>query len=117
MQNPPLHRPHFGGAWERLFHSCKRTMYAIPDSRSITEETLLNTLCSVEQLLIARPLTCVRSEFQDIEVLTPNHFLNGRSPVFFPVDLAQPNDFSHRLRFLQAQCTMLCPIYLEPLAY
>ena len=72
--NPPA-SPYFGGAWERLVRSCKKAMYAVLNGRRLTEETLLTNLCLVEQLLNAQSLTAVFSDVNDLEVLTPNHFL------------------------------------------
>ena len=103
MFNPPA-SPHFGGVWERLVRSCKKAMYAILYRRRLTEETLSTTLCLVEQLLNSRPLTSVSADANDLEALTPNHFLLGRSTVFLPVGLVQSNDISHRRIFRQAQC-------------
>ena len=101
--NPPA-SPHFGGVWERLVRSCKKSMFAVLNGRRLIEETLLTTLCLVEQLLNARPLTAVSSDVNDLEALTPNHFLLGRSTVYLPVGLVQTNDHSHRRVFCQAQC-------------
>ena len=100
--NPPA-APHFGGAWERLVRSCKKAMFAVLSNCCLTGETLSTTMCSVEQLLNARPLTAVSSDPQDLEALTPNHFLLHRSTVFLPVGLTLPSDFSHRRVFKQAQ--------------
>ena len=63
--------PHFGGVWERLVRSCKKAMFAILSSRWLTEETLSTTMCLVEQVLNARPLTCASSDRDDFEALTP----------------------------------------------
>ena len=101
--NPPA-SPHFGGVWERLVRSCKKAMFAVLNGRRLTEETLVTTLCLVEQLLNSRPLTAVSSDMSDLEALTPNHFLLGRSTVFLPVGLIQATDHCHRRVFRQAQC-------------
>ena len=79
-------------------------MFAVLNGRRLIEETLLTTLCLVEQLLNARPLIAVSSDVNDLEALTPNHFLLGRSTVYLPVGLGQTNDHSHRRVFRQAQC-------------
>ena len=78
-------------------------MFAVLSSRRLTEETLSTTMCLVEQILNARPLTAISSDPQDLEALTPNHFLLNRSTVFLPVGLTLPSDFSHRRVFKQAQ--------------
>ena len=100
--NPPS-SPHFGGAWERLVPSCKKAMFAILSSRRLTEETLSTTICLVEQVLNARPLTCASSDPNDFEALTPNHFLLGRASVSLPVGVVKPDDFNHRRVFRQSQ--------------
>ena len=81
--NPPS-APHHGGAWERLVRSVKRVLYDILGSRRLTEEVLGTTLCLVEQLLNARPITPVSSDPHDLEALTPNHFILGHSAASFP---------------------------------
>ena len=54
--NPPG-APHFGGIWERLVRSCKKSMIAILGSRRLTLPVLTTTMCLVEQTLNSRPLT------------------------------------------------------------
>ena len=80
--NPPA-APHFGGVWERLVRSCQKAMYAVLGNRPITEDVLSTTKCLVEQKLNARPLTPVSSDVNDLESITPNHFLLGNKIVFF----------------------------------
>ena len=74
--NPPA-APHFGGVWERLVRSCKKAMYAVLGTRSVTEDVLATTMCLVEQILNGRPLTPVSSDVSDLNALTPNDFLIG----------------------------------------
>ena len=63
--------PHYGGVWERLVRSCKKAMYAVLGTRSVTEDVLVPTMCIVEQILNARPLTPVSPDVNDLETLTP----------------------------------------------
>ena len=100
--NPPA-SPHFGGAWERLVRSCKKAMFVVLSSRRLTEETLSTTMCLVQQISNARLLTAISSDTQDLEALTPNHFLLNRSTVFLPVGLNQPLYFSYCRVSKQAQ--------------
>ena len=72
LTNPSA--PHFGGAWERLVWSCKKAMFAVWSSCRLTEETLSTTMCLFEQILIARPLTAISADSQNLEALTPNLF-------------------------------------------
>ena len=76
----PIAAPDFGGVWERFVRSCKKPMCAV----SVTEDVLSTTMCIVEQDLNARPLTPVSSVVDDLEALTPNHFLLGNRNVCLP---------------------------------
>ena len=64
--NPPG-APHFGGIWERLVRSCKKTMIAVLDGRSLTDDVFITTMCLVQQTLNARPLTSVSDDPDDME--------------------------------------------------
>ena len=75
----PSGAPHFGGIWERLVRSCKKAMIAV-----LTDHVLITTMCLVEQTLNARPLTSVSDDPDDLENLTPNHFLMGRANLATP---------------------------------
>ena len=99
--NPPS-APHHGGAWERLVRSVKRVLYDILGNRRLTEEVLGTTLCLVEQLLNARPITPVSSDPHDLEALTPNHFILGHSAASFP-SLSFEDNFDYKKRYARAQ--------------
>ena len=53
-------------------------MIAVLDGRSLTDDVLITTMCLVEQTLNARPLTSGSDDPDDLEALTPNHFLLGK---------------------------------------
>ena len=78
-------------------------MYAVLGSRNLTEETLATTMCLIEQTLNARPLVPASSDVADLEALTPNHFLLGRSGVALPHYLADESEFSHRRNYVKAE--------------
>ena len=99
--NPPA-APHHGGSWERLVRSCKRVFYAILGNRRLTDEVLNTTFILVEQSLNARPITPVSADPNELDALTPNHFLLGRSTCNLP-SLATDNDFDHRKRYIRSQ--------------
>ncbi len=99
--NPPA-APHFGGVWERLVKSCKRTMYAVLGCQSLTEEVLVTVMAEVESILNSRPLIAVSDDIRDFEALTPNHFLLGRPSPNLPADVRLEGT-CHRKRWRQAQ--------------
>ena len=75
--------PHHGGVWEGLVQSFKQTLYAVLGNRRLTDEILLTAFYLVEQSLNNRPLTSVSSDANDLDALTPNHFLMGIAVLAF----------------------------------
>ena len=61
------------------------------------------TMCIVEQTLNARPLTPISSDVNDLEALTPNHFLLGNRTVCLPYLPGAENFIDHRKLFRQTQ--------------
>ena len=78
-------------------------MYAVLGNRSVTEEVLSTTMCIVEQTLNARPFTPVSSDVNDLEALTPNHFLLGNRNVCLPYLPCAEKIVDHRKPFRQTQ--------------
>ena len=106
--NPPG-APHFGGVWERMLRNCKKVMMAIVGKRTLTDGVLSTTMCLVEQILNARPLTSVSDDPEELEAFTPNHFLLGRaSPAtpFIPYP-QRYTDLRKVFRVLQAYTDMI----------
>ena len=106
--NPPG-ALHFGGVWERMVRSCKRAKMAIVGNRTLTDDVLSTTMCLVEQILNSRPLTSVSDDPEDLEALTPNHFLLGcASPAtpFIP-DAQRYTDLRIVFRVSQADVVMI----------
>ena len=78
-------------------------MMAIVGNRTLTNDVLSSTMCLVEQILNSRPLT------EDLEALTPNHFLLERaSPAtpFIP-DAQRDTDQRRAFRVSQAYADMI----------
>ena len=100
--NPPA-APHFGGIWERLVRSSKVALKAIAGKQCVNDETLLTFVAEAESLLNSRPLTSVSGNPDDLEALTPNHFLLGRSNPAIPLDVVTDKDLCSRKRWRHAQ--------------
>ena len=79
----PSGAPDFG-VCERLVRSCRKAMWNTLGSQSLKEEQLTTIICLVEQLLNNRPLTASGSNAADLEALTPNFFILGRSTIDYP---------------------------------
>ncbi|XP_044766545.1 uncharacterized protein LOC123322644 [Coccinella septempunctata] len=71
---PPA-SPHMGGAWERLVSSVKTTFYVILNNQILKDELLLTLFAECEKIVNSRPITKVSVDSDDLEALTPNHFL------------------------------------------
>ena len=77
---PHLTLEEYGKDWSDV----AKAIYAVLGNRPITEDVLSTTMCLVEQTLNARPLIPVSSDVNDLESITPNHFLLGNKNVCLP---------------------------------
>ena len=75
--NPPL-APHFGGVWERLIQTAKRSLLIVLGSRKLKLSVFQTVVAEAEAVLNSRPLTHVVCSISDEGPLTPNHFLLPR---------------------------------------
>ncbi|XP_055543541.1 uncharacterized protein LOC129729087 [Wyeomyia smithii] len=73
----PPRAPHFGGLWEAAVKSAKFHLLKEIGNHSLTREDLITLLAQVQMMLNSRPLTPIPSQPQDLEALTPGHFLIG----------------------------------------
>ena len=90
--NPPC-ALHFEGVWERMVRSCKKAMMSILGNRTLKDDILSTTMCLVEQILNSRSLTNVSDDSEDLEALTPNHFLLRRAS---PASPFMPDDQQYK---------------------
>ncbi|XP_062556738.1 uncharacterized protein LOC134221563 [Armigeres subalbatus] len=72
---PPA-TPHMGGIWERMVRSVKEALKTLNNGQTLSDEVLSTTLAETEDMINTRPLTYVSQE-DDVEAITPNHFLRG----------------------------------------
>ena len=100
--NPPA-APHMGGVWERLVRSCKKALNVVLQNQVLTDEVLQTAFAEVEWVVNSRPLTQVTSDLDDLEALTPNHFLIGRGSLNLPPGIFVDKEISSRKRWRQAQ--------------
>ncbi len=68
--------PHQNGAVERMIGCAKRALLRnLPPESAVPDEELHPLVAEVEGVLNARPITYIGSDINDLEALTPNHFL------------------------------------------
>lgn len=80
----PPRSPHFGGLWESAVKSAKYHLKRVLNDQKLTFEELYTVITQVEACLNSRPITPVSESADDLEILTPGHFLMGSSPSALP---------------------------------
>ncbi|KRX99145.1 hypothetical protein T4E_10779 [Trichinella pseudospiralis] len=76
--------PWCGGYWERLVRSVKTALRKVLAKALVSREELVTILCEIEARINARPLTTISDDSNDLEPLTPFHFLTGRTLMELP---------------------------------
>lgn len=80
----PYSRKRFSGLWEAGVKSCKYHLKRIIGNTSFTYEEFSTLLVQIEAVLNSRPLVPMSSCPNDLDVLTPSHFLIGRKLTSLP---------------------------------
>lgn len=93
--------PNCGGLWEAGVKSCKHHLKRILTQTPLTFEDFATLLTQIEAVLNSRPITPLSDDPNDFEVLTPAHFLIGRSfsttpdPDLSSIPLSRLNRYQH----------------------
>lgn len=89
----PPNAPHFGGLWEAGVKSMKYHLYRIIGKAHLNYEEMLTVLCEIEAILNSRPIAPLSEDPNDLNHLTPGHFLVGAPLNSFPyADVSDINE-------------------------
>ncbi|GFW42161.1 integrase catalytic domain-containing protein [Trichonephila clavipes] len=73
----PTASPHFGGLWEANIKFMKRILLRVAKSAIMNFEELTTLTAQIEAVLNSRPLSPLSSDPNDLNPLTPGHFLTN----------------------------------------
>lgn len=76
--------PHAGGIYESGIKSMKHHLKRVIGDHLYTFEQFTTILCKIEAIVNSRPITPISDDPNDLQVLTPGHFLTGRSLIAKP---------------------------------
>ncbi|XP_052565835.1 uncharacterized protein LOC120412439 [Culex pipiens pallens] len=71
----PPSAPHFGGLWEAAVRSAKHHLLRVLGEETLAIEDMTTLLVQVESCMNSRPITQLSDDPNDLEPLTPGHFL------------------------------------------
>ncbi|GFX98937.1 integrase catalytic domain-containing protein [Trichonephila clavipes] len=98
---PPT-APHIGGLWEAGIKSTKQLLIKTMKSAVLNFEELVTLVTQIEACLNSRPLTPLSNDPQDLQPLTPGHFLIGAPMASFPEEVpSQPACLKKRWNLIQ----------------
>lgn len=80
----PARASHFGGLWEAGVKSMKTHLHCILKNSKLTYEEFNTLIIQIEACLNSRPLCPLSQDPDDLEVLTPGHFLIGQALITAP---------------------------------
>lgn len=116
--NPPS-APHFGGKWEAGVKSFKYHFRRVAGSSLLTYEEMNTILIQIEAILNSRPLSPLTNDPDDLDVLTPAHFLLGQSLTVIPepnlehLQVSRLSRWQHLSQMIQSFWTRWSKEYLQ----
>ncbi|XP_039312439.1 uncharacterized protein LOC105203331 [Solenopsis invicta] len=80
----PPYSPHVGGLWEAAVKSAKTHMRKVVGASLLYFEELYTLLTQIEACLNSRPITPLSDSPDDLQALTPGHFIIGEALTAIP---------------------------------
>ncbi|XP_026325441.1 uncharacterized protein LOC113234351, partial [Hyposmocoma kahamanoa] len=94
--------PTAGGLWEAAVKSLKHHLRRVLGEQRLTFEEFSTLLVQIEACLNSRPLVAITEDPEDLECLTPGHFLVG-GPLLGPPLSTDDNNMSLTIRWRQTE--------------
>ncbi|XP_039299275.1 uncharacterized protein LOC120355056 isoform X1 [Nilaparvata lugens] len=95
----PPRAPHFGGLWENAIKNFKRIFKTISFNKILDYEDATTFSAQVEAILNSRPLIPLSEDPEDLQYISPGHFLIGRPITALPFPLPETTHIDHRSRW------------------
>ncbi|GFU43695.1 uncharacterized protein TNCV_1092911 [Trichonephila clavipes] len=99
---PPA-SPHFGALWEANIKSMKHILLRVAKSAIMNFEELTTLMAQIEAVLNSRPLSPLSSDPNDLNPLTPGHFLTNCVISSFPEPYTASDSLSYHSRWKLVQ--------------
>ncbi|KAF2887616.1 hypothetical protein ILUMI_18557, partial [Ignelater luminosus] len=99
----PPRAPHFAGLWERGVRSVKHHLKRVIGNANLTYENFYTILTQIESVLNSRPLCPLTQDHNDLEPLTPGHFLIGSPLTSYPQVVESPTSSGNLSAFRHRQ--------------
>ena len=81
----------------------KRALKTVTNNRPMYEEILKTFLVEVGSTLNSWPVTSLSNNYNDMQVLTPNHFLTGKTTKYFSSNEFPQSNINSRKRWKSVQ--------------
>ncbi|GFV17174.1 integrase catalytic domain-containing protein [Trichonephila clavipes] len=91
--------PIFSGLWEANIKSMKRILLRVAKSAIMNFEELTTLMAQIEAVLNSRPLSPLSSDPNDLNPLTPGHFLTNCAISSFPEPYTASDSLSYHSRW------------------
>ena len=106
--------PWMGDSWESIVKLTKRSLKLVLKDRRVYEESLRTFLIDVEFTLNSSLLLPLSDDINDLDALTPIHFLTGTRPLYFNPNIkCKKIDSQFRWKAVQALSKMFWDCFVK----
>ncbi|XP_062534087.1 uncharacterized protein LOC134203222 [Armigeres subalbatus] len=104
----PAKSPNFGGLWEAAVKSMKGHLKRTLGNTVLVADEMVTLVAQIEACLNSRPVTPLSNDADDLDFLTPGHFLVGRPLTAIPEPSLQELNQSRLSRWQRVQYFLQC---------